>query len=325
MIIGHNRQIEYFNKVLSRGRLAHAYLFYGPEHIGKFTVAGYLAGLFDNPELIILDRERTLVSKKDARKDIPIEDIRELKRRFSFAPEGERWRIAIINDTHNLSPAAADAFLKILEEPGERTLFILITSAKDALLPTIVSRTQPIRFSLVPDDTLLEFVKKSEKDKSKQELILAITAGRPGVAARLLGENGYLESELKFLKGIDSVLSKRDVPEALILAEKMASSEELRGKAIEYVLRILRKNLLDGAGGSLGGAVVNHHTFAAGVFLGADLKKIKEIYPESGESSHLKSVVVKLKNTARFADILETTNVNPRLAMDNILLEAMKL
>ena len=310
MILGHNRQIEYFNKVLLRGRMAHAYLFYGPEHIGKLTFAKLLAKtLFCeksskaignecgscnecraadtgmNQGFIFFDTEHTLVSKKDKRKDIPIEDIRELRRRLAFAPEGEKWRVVIMSDAEKLSPSAADAFLKILEEPGAQTLIILITSSRESILPTIISRTQPVRFSLVPEDALLAFIGKKEKDKKRRELISAISSGRPGIVTRLLEEEGYMEKELKFLQDIDFILDGGALPEALVFAEKAAQSADTRDKAVEYIMRILRKNLLDSA----------------------DLR-----------------LAVKLKRIADYADILNSTNVNPRLAMDTIFLEAIE-
>ena len=289
MILGHERQVEYLNKFLRRGKLAHAYLFYGPEHVGKFTVAEHFAGLFNSSEVIILSPEHTLVSKKEKRKDIPIDDIRELKRRLSFAPEGSKWRVVIINEAEKLSDSAADAFLKILEEPGEQTLIILVASSCELLLPTIISRTQSIRFSVVAEETLLKFIKSREESKKKQELILAIAAGRPGIAVRLMEMKDYLTEEMEFLKNINSILQKKEIPEAFRLVEKIVLKEELRDKTVEYVLRILRKNLLESAG-------------------------TKDIAP----------LVLKLKKVAEVADIMETTNVNPRLGMDTLFLEACR-
>lgn len=289
MVLGHERQIEYLNKVIRRGRLAHAYLFYGPEHVGKFTVAKHFAGLLNAAEVIILSPEHTLVSKKEKRKDIPIDDIRELKRRLSFAPEGSKWRVVIINEAEKLSDSAADAFLKLLEEPGELTLIILVTSSCELLLPTIISRTQSIRFSMVAEEALLKFIKSQEEDKKKQELILAIAAGRPGIAMRLMEAKDRFTEEMKFLQNLNYILQKKEIPEAFHLAEKIAHEEELRDKTVEYVFRILRKNLLESAG-------------------------TKDIAP----------LVLKLRKITRIADIMETTNVNPRLGMDTLFLEACR-
>ena len=313
MIIGHQRQIAYFNQVMRRGKLAHAYLFYGPEHAGKFTAAKALAKFFycegrpagldkiceeclncrrvevnSHPGVAVLDTENTLVSKKEKRRDIPIEDIRELKRRLSLSAEGNQWRVVIVNEAERLSEDGADAFLKILEEPGEKILMILVTSSRELLLPTIISRTQPIRFSTLPDRELLGLVERTVKDPKKQELILSIAPGRPGIVQRLVNEKDYLKQELKFLKEIDAVLKEQAVPEALVFSEQVVSEDGLRQRAMEYILRILRKDLLDEA-------------------------KRENAVP----------FMLRLKRVLEIAEIMDTTNVNPRLAMDNIFLEAM--
>ena len=142
-LIGHDRQIQFLNSCRTRGTLPHAYLFHGPEHVGKLTIALMLAQSFFCPEvskddmrsvcgtcqscqaianyrhpsIFFLDTAHTLVSKKENRKEIPIEDIRELKRILSFAPQGNQWRLAIINEAEKMSTEAANAFLKLLEEP----------------------------------------------------------------------------------------------------------------------------------------------------------------------------------------------------------------
>ena len=313
MILGHERQIEYLEKVIRRGRMAHAYLFYGPEHVGKFALAKEVArvlicpnknkigdagdGCADcrqikqdiHPGAIILDIEHTLVSKKEIRKDIPIEDIRELKRKFSFAPEAEKWRIAIINEAEKLSQEAANAFLKLLEEPGERTLFLLISSAHDSVLPTIVSRAEPLRFSLLPDGVLRKFLEEKKVKPDKADAILAAASGRPGIALRALEDPSFLLKQEKMRNEVESILALRDIPSALVLAERVSKNKEECRIASEFLIGTLRKNLCS--------AVSQKKSYQAAA------SRLKEIH--------------------RILSILETTNVNPRLAMDVMFMEAL--
>lgn len=287
MTLGHERQIQYLEKVLKNGRLAHAYLFHGPESVGKFSVAKYFVGKLNCPHPIILDLENTLVSKKERRKDIPIEDIRELKRLFSLsAPEGE-WRVAIINDAEKLSPEAADAFLKLLEEPGEQTLFLLITSSPDLIPPTIASRSQQIRFSEVSQSVLSDFLEKRGVSVEEGQEILFLSAGRPGVAVRMVEDHKYLSAQKKLLQAVHGILQSQELPQAFILTEKVAPDEETRKKMVEYIVRILGAGLLKAAPGEM--------------------------------ASRLNS----MRNIVRISEILETTNVNPRLALDSIFIEAL--
>lgn len=283
-IIGHSRQIAYFNKVISRGRLAHAYLFYGPEHVGKFTVAEHFVKNLPCSHPIILDVENTLVSKKEKRKDIPIGDIRELKRLFSLTPPEGEWRIAIINQAEKLSPEAADAFLKLLEEPGSQTLFILVSHGKELLPPTIISRLAPIRFSTLPDDLLLKFLEpRVSDDKTRREMVF-LASGRPGLLWRFVEDSVFFQNERKTAREIGELLRTGLIPLALEISEHVSYNEEERSRVIEYVMRWYRRGLMSGATG----------------FGPATLKKINFI-----------------------ATVLSTTNVNPRLALDALLLQAV--
>lgn len=324
MIIGHERQIEYLEKVIRRGRMSHAYLFYGPEGVGKFAAAKLLAksffcekyqlqsdrGVVDtfekvcgvcpdchqieegaHPDVIILDTEHTLTSQKETRKDIPIDDIRELKRKFSFAPEPGKWRIAIINEAEKLSDAAVNAFLKLLEEPGEQSIFILVSSSPDSTLPTIKSRAQPVRFSLVPDRTIREFLEQKKVGRERGNSILALAAGRPGIAMRALQDPAYLSKQEKIRSEIESILSRRDIPSALVLAERVSRNRAECEVAANFLVRALRDKM--------------SITISQGQSYNAGVGRLKEIH--------------------RILSILETTNVNSRLAMDVMFLEALSV
>ena len=212
MIIGHTRQTEYFQKVLSKGALAHAYLFFGPERVGKRAFACEIAkamlcekkkkgiescgtcqscekvdgGRHEN--ITVLSVSETLLSKKEERKDIPIEDIRELKRMLSFAPAGDLRRVIIVDGAERMSVPAANAFLKIFEEPPVQTVFFLISSEPEHVLATIRSRAQGIYFSLVSSDDIGEFLMGESVPKSRLDDITAVSAGRAGVAVLAVQE-----------------------------------------------------------------------------------------------------------------------------------------
>ena len=312
MILGHERQIEYLNTVLRRGSFAHAYLFCGPEEVGKFTVAKLVAQFFHcekqpgslqnvcgdcaqcrsveaglHPQVIFLDEERTLVSKKDKRKDIPIEDIRELKRLFVYAPEGDKWRIALLNHADKMSLESSNAFLKLLEEPGSNTLLILISSSPELLLPTILSRVQILRFSYVSDKVLEDFFSPRIKEASLLKDMLKLADGRIGLMFNFLEDEAIFQKEKNFFDTVCSVLKSGQIPEVLRVSEKISQDDNLRRKGAEVVIRVLREKLLRGV------ALLNNNSSTQG-----------------------------LKEISRTAEIMETTNVNPRLAMDILLLEA---
>lgn len=286
MILGHNRQLEYFQKVFERGRLAHAYLFYGPDQVGKMTVAEWLVKKLQcEKNVILLDTEHTLLSKKEERKEIPIEDIRELKRIFSLAPPEGRWRAAVINEAEKMSRDAANAFLKLLEEPGTRTLFLLLTEDRELVLPTIASRALPMRFSPLPDNAIRAFLETKVKDALLREDIVKFSAGRPGVAVRLAENQEEFLRERRLAAAVGAVY-RGGTPAALRLSERIAGNRVLRQKAVEYLIRALRRDL----------------------------------YQESAEKRGI--YAEKLKKVNHLAALLDTTNVNPRLALDVIFIAA---
>ena len=313
--IGHDRQITYLSSCRSRGTLPHSYLFHGPEHVGKLTLALTLAqsffcakanttdirsvcgqcascraiAEFRHPGVIMLDTAHTLVSKKETRKEIPIEDIRELKRRLSFAPQGEQWRLAIINEADKMSEEAANAFLKLLEEPGVRTLLILVTPHKDLLLPTIVSRTQALGFLTISDRIMAKMLEEKGVAEDMREEFLAYAGGRPGALMQLC-ENPALATEQKKLFGdIHTAVERRDMVSLLRISEQVSQDPALRSQSISCIIAGLRKELITAP----------------------------------SETSGI--IAKKIKRIDRIAELMDSTNVNPRTACDVIFLECIGL
>ena len=314
MIIGHERQIKYLDRILARGCLAHAYLFYGPEQVGKETVAKTLVkAIFcahakkslervcdsceqcnlvekeTHPNVTNISRAATLTSKKEKRSNIPIGDIRELKRIFSLKGAETQMRVVLMNEADQMSDEAANAFLKLLEEPSRDTLFILCAASKDLLLPTILSRTQAIGFAPVSSHILRQFLASKKIGQELAETMLDIASGRPGILMRLLSDEKYLDEEKEFLKKISEIIEKKDLPEAFRLTEKSAADEYLMIKTIESIVHLLRAKML-------------FNSF----------------------EQNTQAIAQKLKKVAAISASLETTNVNPRLALDALFLEAMR-
>ena len=312
--IGHDRQITYLNSCRSRGTLPHSYLFHGPEHVGKLTFALMLAQSFfcvkanttdirsacgqcascraivelRYPGVFFLDTTHTLVSKKETRKEIPIEDIRELKRILSFAPKADQWRLAIINEADKMSEEAANAFLKLLEEPGSQTLLILVAPHNDLLLPTIVSRTQALGFLTVSDRIMTRALAEKGIAEDVREEFLAFAGGRPGILMQLCEDSAFAAEQRKLFHDIRLAVEKRDMVGLLRISEHAHADPALREKVISCVVGGLRKELT---------------SVSSGVFSRAVVKKIKQI--------------------DRIVGLINSTNVNPRLAMDVMFLECV--
>ena len=168
-VIGQQALTATLKNSIHNGKLAHAYLFCGPRGVGKTTCARIFAKtitcLTPTPDgescghcesCAAFDQGRSLnIHELDAASNNSVEDIRELIKQVQIPPQTGRYKVFIIDEVHMLSPAAFNAFLKTLEEPPTYTIFILATTEKHKILPTILSRCQVYDFNrMTLDDTV---------------------------------------------------------------------------------------------------------------------------------------------------------------------------
>lgn len=178
-LIGHQQTLDLLQQMHKRGRLAHALLFVGPKSVGKRTLAEFL--LFTIYQLPITSSdfslvERQLNDKGDLKKNISIEQIRELRHRLQMSSMSGGWKAAIVDEAEMLSTEAANALLKTLEEPTPKTQLILLTTHLSGVPATIASRCQIVELPLVPHAVMA---------KQFGEVLAMRAAGRPGLAIRL--------------------------------------------------------------------------------------------------------------------------------------------
>ncbi|OIP37510.1 DNA polymerase III subunit delta' [Candidatus Desantisbacteria bacterium CG2_30_40_21] len=191
-IIGQTHAVEILKQSIQAGRIPSAYLFFGPDGVGKGTTANVVAKTLNCPyqgcdicRVCVRINEnnypdiRTIVADG---KFIKIGQIREINKDVSLSIFEAQYRVYILKNVEKMNIEAANAFLKILEEPPGKTLFILTTNAIDSLLSTIVSRCQLIRFNLLlPQDGEKILLKKGINQR-EASLLTGISAGRPGKA-----------------------------------------------------------------------------------------------------------------------------------------------
>ncbi|WP_337844162.1 DNA polymerase III subunit delta' [Thermus sp.] len=214
-IIGHEAILALLPK-LSASTL----LFTGPEGVGRRTVARWYAlGLnlgfpppfpFEHPDLLeIAPKGKAL----RGRAEIPLEEVEPLFAWLSTHPRGQA-KVAVLDGAHLLTPAAANALLKLLEEPPAYARLILITPSRDTLFPTLASRAVEVAFSPVPEEKMRVLTEDPE--------LLAYAMGAPGRLFRALSDLQAFRGRM----GKAKALLKAGSLERLSLLKELLAEEE---------------------------------------------------------------------------------------------------
>ena len=206
-ILGHERQKNFLQNYLRADERPHALLFAGAEGLGKKQLALEFAkallcfshtgtdgceacrllnledGNLSHPDFLLVQRE--LNSDTGRLKDISIDQIKELIGKAAFAPVLSPVKVCLVEDADRMSVAAANSFLKLLEEPPAGWVIILLASAEEKLLTTILSRVVCLRFQPVPAEQVQQFLCRRGVTPAEAELLTRISEGSVGLALSL--------------------------------------------------------------------------------------------------------------------------------------------
>lgn len=210
-VVGHERQKEHFERMMTAGTLAHAYLLHGPQGIGKRMLADELAAMLG------AESDRMVLGPE-------VEQARAMKAWAYLRPLFGAHKVVLIDDAEQLSDAAANTVLKVLEEPPAYLHFFLITSQPGKLLPTIASRCQDVAFQPLSIEEMKTALVGIKLDADDKQLLAVIATGRPGEALRLVREK-QLPTVAKAIAGLEQAL-RAGITERIVYAKTIADDDD---------------------------------------------------------------------------------------------------
>jgi DNA polymerase-3 subunit delta' len=312
-IFGHERQIEQLQSSLAQGRIPHALLFYGLEGVGKRTTAltfakvlNCLADQHDSCDACLScvkadhNNHLDIIVLEPDGQFIKIQAIRNLQVRMKFKPwEGKR-RVCIIDNAERMNDVAANALLKILEEPPAANIMILISAFPAQLPATILSRCQQVRFNPLPEEKVASFLQRRFSLDISASRLLANSAG--GSIRRALEMHGG--SYLDMRKEIIAVAAAGWMHDPLLRLSSLNRFGPTREEIMERLV-ILRTCYRD--------AMVYRETGAVGALINQDqedmIKALSDRLPLTDMISNIKVIDRALRAVEQNADKTLTLEV----------------
>jgi len=306
-ILGHDRIIAELEKEIASGNVSHAYLFAGPDQVGKFSVARTMAHILqcegrychDCHVCREIDRgcHADTIEIIDNGDSIKIEEIRDIIARLHMSG-GSPYKILLIQNIERMPVEAANAMLKTLEDPPEGVLFLLTTDRVKDILPTIISRVRVYNFQKIPERKILELLQSLYPlaDTDLLTRTASYAMGRPGRAVNYMREPLLLEQARKMYNDISLFVKKPDrVNEFVYVAELVKTAQEAQSDRpikdfLDTFAAVLRQKLLEGADGS-----------------------------DEADSAAQKRLAAMIREIMLARDLLKR-NVNTRLLLENLML-----
>ena len=299
--------MDFLKKSAKNGRLAHAYLFVGPEHLGKKTVAlefirrltGCQVGEKITPDILIIEPE--VIEKDGVSKEmeIGIDAARKIQHQMGLRPYDLPCKIALIDKAEKMTAEAGNCLLKTLEEPSGQAVMILVTSNPKMILPTIVSRCQLVNFLPVAKEEIIKGLGAlSQNDEIDQ--IIRLSNGRPGLALEYLNQPQLLKEEKNIIGQLEKMLVS-GINERYRVAEEMSKNIPLARQVIGRWLFWFRDLIL-----------LNNNCSELITYPSATN------YQKSYSSLRIKKIIEALKK----ADwLLNNPSFNARLILETLMLE----
>jgi len=258
-VLGHEWAIELLTQHIRAGGVRHAYLFSGPDQVGKRTLALAFAMALTCPEAPspgeACGRCRTCTSMRSevhpdlsvirllqGESEIKIDQVRELQHQLALTPRQAGRRIALLVDVDLASDEAQNALLKTLEEPADKVVLLLTAGSTSRLFPTLVSRCEVLNLRPVQPESIERALLADGETAENARLLAALSGGRPGAARGMRADPEQLTERSAALDDLARLLSATR-NERFAAAETWAR-KRTRAEELESVRRRVRPRLI---------------------------------------------------------------------------------
>ncbi len=311
-IKGQAAPVSLLRRSLDSGKIAHAYIFEGIEGCGKKkTALALVKAIFcrevegcgrcpacrkvdalQHPDLHVIEPDGAFIK---------IDQIRDLQRELSYRPFEATKKACVMEAAERLNPAAANAFLKTLEEPPGNALLILLTTNASAVLPTILSRCQRLSFSPLPSELIEQYLGETGVPAQAAKVAASLAGGSMKKALEISGED-TLRRRGDILERIAS-LSTKEVSPLFALAEELGSDRDGAMEVLDLLTVFWRDVLLMQAGG-----------------MDPANSDLLPLLKQEVARSTAEKTMEKIELVSRTRQALQR-NVNPRLALEVLFME----
>ncbi len=251
-VIGHTKQLEELEEDLSQDRLSQGYLFAGPSQIGKMPIVRTFAQILQCPNNFCREcptcrqiengQHIDTFLLRDEGESLKIEDIRELISHLSTTTSSPH-KIVIVQNLERITTEAANAFLKTLEEPIPGVLFLMTTTQKQRLLPTLLSRVRVISLHSLSDTVIHDYLRqiRPNLDPKMVQLISAYAMGKPGRAMVFLNDPDRFRFYQDMHHQIAKFLERSTKTDRMMYVDALLKEPEKVPVFLELFLYVVRR------------------------------------------------------------------------------------
>ncbi|MBN2096625.1 DNA polymerase III subunit delta' [Candidatus Peregrinibacteria bacterium] len=301
-IVGHTQQLLSLEKEIKGRNFSHAYLFSGPHQGGKSSIAKTLASIIQCPnhyckkcrdcQLIQTKAHPDTIFMEDNGESIKIDEVREIIRKTNLTSQSP-YRVIVIENIERMPVEAQNSFLKTLEEPPGKTIFLLTTSHLDQVLLTIQSRVRHFHFSTVDDGILKAYLKETFGSRPEMDEIVNMAQGRPGLAISMIKDENAFAGQKKLYGQIEAFLKKNDLAQKFLFIEEIEKDKTQVDLFLDAFTRYVRKLLFE-------------HMNSSSPLLGKrfTLRDIVNLFESLGKTRYFIN-----------------RNVNKKLALENLMIQ----